>query len=1289
MSRIHLTAAQAGIWWGQALDPASPAYQAAEYLELNGGLDVAAFERAVQLAFLEAEALWQRVYENGGQLWQEPLPSRAFELQHLDLRGEGQRAAQDWMRQDLATPPELERGRLFATALLRLADEQWLWYLRVHHVALDGFGFALLERRVADVYAELERGRTPVLEPLPRLCELAEDDAAYRRSGAFERDRAFWLSRLRSAPQPVLLSPPCELANGVARHRTLLAPETFDALQACSKALGVDVAACVAAGMLAWHGSATGAEQQTLGFPVAGRLGSVGARLPSMMMNILALRLDWSDAQSFAELARLMASELRAVRPHQRYRYEDLKRDLAPVAPGRRLFGPLLNWMPFEPPARFGSLRAVKRPLHAGPVEDWAVIVAPAAGGCRLELEANPNAYSESELAQHAEGLARTWLELARAPGASFRSPSSQRRAVSVLEAPAVTMMQDILQSIQTKATESGSCVAVEQVDGALLTYAQLVEQASRLAGRLGAGEPDRLVAILLPRSLQAVVAQVAVLWSGAAYLPLDPDGPAERLAYVLADAQPRIIITLAAYAGRCAGLPTLLLDDDSAVGACVPCCLVPPNALAYVIYTSGSTGSPQGVMVERGALQAFVSAACERYGMTRRDRVLQFAPLHFDASVEEIWTTLASGGTLVLRSAQMLESMSTFLAACRRLSLSVLDLPTAFWHELVLALDEVAQFSQCLRLLIIGGEAALADRVARFHRFAPPGLTLLNTYGPTETTVVCTVATLRQGDAPSIGGPIPGVTVAVVDAELRPVPRGEPGELCVLGPTLARGYLKRPESTAARFVTLQQLHGARAYRTGDRVLVSKTGDVQYLGRQDDELKLSGHRVSPLEVEAALLTLPGVQAAAVVAFDAGGGGKRLAAFIVPNQAVPSDATWREGLAPKLAAPAIPSRFMMLERLPLDANNKVDRKALAARAALDVPPVVQGSGALEQLVLSVWQEVLRTNVPDLECDFFQLGGTSLSALQVSQRLSRLLSRDVPLAALFREPTVLRLTRALSATEPSGPYLGQDPLAPLIALQPGTGHPLFCIHPADGLAWCYLGLAKILPETPIFGLQAPGMSGAMPHGFDELVSDYLALVRSVQARGPYHLLGWSSGGGIAHALACRLREQGESVGLVAMLDAYPSDMWRGVPEPTREDALVGMLDDLDASHVAPDGRRYTEEELLARLRAPGSSMAGFDAGTLQRMADVGLHSMRTYRTARHPLLDADVLFLRAAERPQQAPEPSLWLPYVAGRLDVHDVAAPHLGMCSPGALAQMQTILRQKLGRTTGGKHELRA
>jgi nonribosomal peptide synthetase MxcG len=1033
--RLQLTAAQYGIWAGQQLDPTGALYNAAECVEIIGPVQVDKLAHALRSAIDEAEVLHMQVLSGADGPVQVLRRKLDWPLPELDLGAscDPLRAAFDWMRADLSKPlAASEVGGLFRTALLVASPERVFVYLAVHHIALDGFGFSLIIRRVAQLYTALVRGVPGSPPTFGSLAAVVEEDLRYRSSRQCVDDRAFWQQRLLGAAAPVSLSGRSAFPSPPIRHAGGLPAPLKLGLDNLARPVRGSWADGLVAAFAGFMSEQTAQPAVSLGLPMMGRMGSASLRVPSMVMNIVPFTLVLGEGASFSDLLALTVTELRAIRPHVRYRYEQLRRDLKLVGGARRLFGPILNVMPFDFGLSFAELRACMHNVSAGPVEDLALNVHLRGDGGEpsLVFDANPLAYDAREVAHVASRFLTFLQRVLAAPTATLRPASATGRSVregapkgelrgEQLAAPA----EDVVAMFLRRAALTPDKVAIEHL-GRRLSYAELALCARRVAGALlRAGvTPDSVVAMLLPRGIEAVTVQLGVLMAGAAYLPIDPDAPRARTLGILADAEPVLIVTSELDSERARDLPGTILHVESLRDG-EPCAApVAGSQLAYVIYTSGSTGKPNGVLIDRAALAHFVAAATQRYGWSEHERVLQFAPLQFDASVEEIFVTLCTGGTLIVRDDAMLESIPRFLEACREHALTVLDLPTAFFHELAFAVSSSnLSLPASLGILIIGGEAALSERVARFVRVAGARLRLFNTYGPTETTVVVTTAVLSElplkaDTALPIGTPLAGVGAAIVDVSLREVPEGEVGELCICGPTLARGYLGRPELQASRFVTLELPDGRRrAYRTGDLVRSGEDGQLVFLGRVDDELKISGQRVDPSEVETVLLRHPQVREVAVVAQARSDGGKRLLAHVV---GAASAAELRAHAQASLLAAAVPSAFLFSDALPKTSSGKVDRAQLRAPpAGVIEQPLPEPESPLEREILRVWREVLGSDDVSTHDDFFARGGHSLQSIQVATRLTVALGREVPVALVFRHPTVAELAAALA--DPSGP------------------------------------------------------------------------------------------------------------------------------------------------------------------------------------------------------------------------------------------------------------------------------
>ncbi|MFE6668747.1 amino acid adenylation domain-containing protein, partial [Streptomyces sp. NPDC057697] len=685
--------------------------------------------------------------------------------------------------------------------------------------------------------------------------------------------------------------------------------------------------------------------------------------------------------------------------------------------------------------------------------------------------------------------------------------------------------------------------------DGTEVTYAELDARANRLARLLvsrGVGA-ESVVGVCLERGVELMVSLLAISKAGGAYMPIDPAYPADRIGYMLDDAAPVLVL---ASSGTASALP------DSAVRVDAPETVAELAGLdsgaptgpvvraadaAYVIYTSGSTGRPKGVLVSHTGVASLVAGQMRHLEVGAGSRVGQFASAGFDTFGWEWFMALLTGATLVVipQDRRLGEALPRFLAEQR---VSHVTLPPA-----VLATLDERSISDDV-VLVTAGESCPPDVMARWTR----DHRVFNSYGPTETTVDATLwrCDPSAGEV-SIGSPVVNTRVFVLDEFLAPVPVGAAGEMYVAGAGLARGYLNRPGLTTERFVACPfGAAGERMYRTGDLARWRADGTLDYLGRTDDQVKIRGFRIELGEIEAALLDRPGVAQATAIVREDTPGDKRITAYVVPTEGTTMDTNGiRTDLTALLPDYMVPSAVLVLDTLPLTVNGKLDRRALPAP---DHTAVLEASyraprTADERLVCEVFAEVLGLERVGIDDNFFDLGGHSLLAVTLVERLRSTLGVALGIRSLFETPTVESLVRGLS--RPSG----ADGLKVLLPLRAdGTRPPFFAVHPAGGLSWCYAPLTGIMPEEwPLYGLQARGLSeeGALPGSVKEMAADYIEQIRRVQESGPYHLLGWSLGGVVAHEMAVQLQEAGEEVAALVVLDAYPSvslDLGVGQPE-----------------------------------------------------------------------------------------------------------------------------------------------
>ncbi|NKX85831.1 non-ribosomal peptide synthetase [Nocardia coubleae] len=1038
-----LSPGQTALWYAQRIRPDIP-LTIAHYVELHGDLDPGRLLYAIERFGAESQVGHVRLLEIDGVPHQRVDPSWRPGWARLDLRGEPdpRAAALRWMNEHASTPIDMENEPLTINVVLRIGERDWFWYERGHHIVIDGYGAMNALARTAEIYTAVGEQREPSVSRAAALVDLYADESRYRESSRFHADREYWMQQLAGVGEPMTLSSVTATGDthDPGRHRATAVLDTdLDTLltQAITAHNSANSALIVAA-LAAYVRSVTGNPDVVLSLPVSARTTVALRRSAGVVSNVVPLRVRFDENTTVADVVRQTELQITGALRHQRYRSDDIRRDCGYSRDARGFFGPMVNIMLFHDELKFGDITGQLHVLATGPVEDLSINIYNGDGGrIQLDFEANPRLYGEAENSAH---HARYLDFLARFLAAAPDSPANALNAITATErervlrewnATEIPVPTGTLVSLFTdQVRRSPHAVALEYGDRAI-GYTELSERVNQLARELiarGAG-PETTVGLCLHRSIEMVIGMYAVLATGAAYLPIDPEHPVDRIDAVVAQAKPVCVLTAARDGVRLpAGAVRVDLDtldvtghDTAPVTDADRRAPLRPEHPAYVIFTSGSTGKPKGVAVTHAAIVNRLRWMQAEYPLDHSDAVLQKTPATFDVSVWEFFWPLQVGARLVV-AVPGGHRDPAYLARI----ITEKSVTTAHFVPSMLSLfvtDPRVRGGANLRRVFCSGEALPGATVAHFHA-ALRGPELHNLYGPTEAAVDVTYWPCPVGATTvPIGSPVWNTKTYVLDPQLRPVPPGVVGELYLAGTQLARGYLGRPDLTADRFVANPFTPGQRMYRTGDLARWQLDGGVlEYLGRTDFQVKIRGLRIELGEVESALLAQDGIARAVCVARTGRTGDDELVAYVVaaPGAAAPEVAALMAALRRALPSYMVPSALVVLDELPLSANGKVDRKALPAPEV--GVRVTTGADApqteLECALAEIFTEVLALDGTGIgvQDSFFDLGGNSLVAARAVARINTTLDASISIRHLFEYSTIASLAEYISTHRP---------------------------------------------------------------------------------------------------------------------------------------------------------------------------------------------------------------------------------------------------------------------------------
>ena len=1291
-TRLPLVAAQPGIWMAERLSTLPGAWSVAHYVELRGALDPALLGKAIVAGLQQADTLSLRFEEQEGEVWQWVAAERTFaEPPIIDLRTtpDPHRAATERMQADLAQDLRVDGGNpLVCHQLLRVGDDRWYWYQRYHHLLVDGFSFPAITRQIAAIYRAWQRGEATPESPFTSFAEVVDEYQRYAGSEAWQRDKAFWQAQRQALPAPASLSaaPLGGRAAGSDIWRMKLEMNADAFRRLAGQAPHCQPADLALALTTLWLGRLCNRMDYAAGFIFMRRMGSAALTSTGPVLNVLPLAVHIDAQETLADLAMRLAAQLKKMRRHQRYDAKQIVRDSGKAAGDEPLFGPVLNVKVFDYQLDIDGVEAVTHTLATGPVNDLELALFPdETGGLSLEILANKARYDEAELRRHMARLTALLAQFAADPTlrcgeAEMLSADEQARLAAVNDTAMPLRATTLSALVADQARKTPDAPALADANWQF-SYREMRQQVVALAQllRQRGVKPGDSVAVALPRSVFLTLALHGIVEAGAAWLPLDTGYPDDRLRMMLEDARPSLLIASEDQLARfndIPGLESLCYQQPLAVADDAPLALSKPDHTAYIIFTSGSTGRPKGVMVGQTAIVNRLLWMQDRYPLSADDVVAQKTPCSFDVSVWEFWWPFITGAQLVMAEPEAHRDPQAMQQFFAHYGVTTTHFVPSMLAAFVASLDaDSVAACRTLRRVFCSGEALPTELCREWERLT--GAPLHNLYGPTEAAVDVSwypacgpeLAAVTGSSVP-IGWPVWNTGLRILDAAMRPVPPGVAGDLYLTGIQLAQGYLGRPDLTASRFIADPFAPGERMYRTGDVARWLANGAVEYLGRSDDQLKIRGQRIELGEIDRAMSALPDVaqavshacvfnQAAAT-----GGDARQLVGYLVSDSGLPLDtAALKARLAEQLPPHMVPVVLMQLADLPLSANGKLDRKALPLPTLGGERSGRPPEPGMETLVAAAFSQLLGCEVNDIDADFFALGGHSLLAMRLAAQLSRQLARQVTPGQVMVASTVGKLSALLAAdlSDEQAQRLGLDTLLPL---RESDGPTLFCFHPASGFAWQFSVLARYLsPRWSITGIQSPRPQGPMASAasLDEVCEHHLQTLLAQQPHGPYYLFGYSLGGTLAQGIAARLRQRGEAVAFLGLLDTWP---------PETQNWAEKEANGLDPAVLAEIAREREAFLAAQQGQASGELFSAIEAN----YAD----AVRLLTTAHSAKFDGKATLFVAEKTRQAGMDPQVvWGPWV-GELEVFSQNCAHVDIISPQAFEAIGPVVKEILG-----------
>ncbi|MEU3994116.1 amino acid adenylation domain-containing protein [Streptomyces platensis] len=1305
---LPLSFAQRRLWFLDQMEGPSPTYNIPLALRLTGSLSHEALRMALWDVAGKHEILRTIYSADGGvprQIILDPTQARP----PLDKINVAEVELSDALTAASRQPFDLAVDCPWRASLFELDERQHVLLVVIHHIAADGWSLAPLYRDLAAAYAARVAGEVPTWAPL--TAQYADYTIWQRQllgglddpESLISQQLAYWRERLDGLPDELDLAadyarPPVASHIGDTVHFAIP-----DDLHKMLVAMGRDNQATlfmVLQAALATLLNRLGAGNDiVIGSPIAGRTDENLHDLVGFFVNTLVLRTNLNGNPSFQEVLKRVRGNVLGAYMNQDLPFEHLVEDINPTRSLSRnpLFQVMLTIhnLP-DSDLRMPGLSIAAEHVRSGISRtDLGFNFVERRGqggeldGIAAVIEYNTDLWSKQSI----EDLGLRYLQVLRQ---AVMDPAQPAHLIQILAADERRQLVESWTAVDVGEQESAlpelfcaqvaqnpDTIAVQQGDETL-TYQELDARASHMARLLIARgiRHEDVVAVALPRSIDLIASALAIMKIGATYLPLDIGYPAERVGLILKEAQPALLLSDSKAAAQYlpSAFPTMMVDDAEIVTALAVGVKsggssawdyghVPALTAACAVFTSGSTGTPKGVVLSHANVVNMATAHIEQLGLQVGSRVLQTLSVAFDVAIADILMTLLSGATLVLADSDTTLMGDELAGVLRRTATTHAALPPA-----VLATVSDRDLP-ALTCVVTGGEACTSDTIARWSQ----AVDMVNVYGATEVADCATMNHRPPGDRDprAVGVVVDKARLYVLDQNLDPVPTGVVGEAYIAGPGVARGYLMRPGATAERFMPdIFGPPGTRMYRTGDRVRWRRDGNLEFFGRADNQIKLRGFRIELGEIDAILAEHPAVFEARAMVREDRPGDRRLVAYVVPTPGAGelTPTMLREYATQQLPTYMVPAVVVVLDTLPLGPTGKVDYRALPVphyESSSDRPP----NGPQEEMLCDLFAEVLGVATVGVDDSFFELGGHSILAVQLINRIRDSHGAKIAIRDLFEVPTVSGLAGRLGGDSNANAF---EVLLPMRTT--GQHVPLFCVHPAGGISWCYSGLINALGvDYPIYGLQARGLAEPteLPSSIEEMATEYVNRIRAIQPSGPYRLLGWSFGGIVAQAIAVQLQRDGDQVDVLAILDAYPAVGSATESTLDGEGAFAALFGATEGTNEQLAGK-----PLMELIRREGVALGNLEDRHLAGIRDIFINNVQLARSHVPDVFDGDILFFSATQgRTSDLPTSAAWRPYINGEIEDYAIPCQHGEMTQSGPLREIGPILCEKLQKVT--------